>query len=73
MGATLPILRGSRDAADLGSKLEGPGPCGSMLGRDNVTMDEVEATVDRAMNREEALRLPGRLELPRLLFFRRVD
>lgn len=44
-----------------------------MLGRDNVTMDEVEATVDRAMNREEALRLPGRLELPRLLFFRRVD
>ena len=59
---TLPILRGSRDTADLGPMLESLRPCGSVFGGGNVIAAEMKEVVDRVVSREEPLRLPGRLE-----------
>ena len=49
----LSILRGSRDTGDLRPKLEGPGPCGSVVGGGDVLAAERKEVVDLIMGREE--------------------
>ena len=49
------VLRGSRDTGDLGPKLEGPGPCGSIVAGGDVLAAERKEVVDRVMSREEPL------------------
>ena len=43
----LPILRGSRDTGDLRPKLEGPGPCGSVVGGGDILTAERKEVVDQ--------------------------
>ena len=58
----LPALRGRRDTADLGPKLESPGPGGSVVGGGNVLAVEREEVVDLVVRREEPLGLAGGFE-----------
>ena len=61
-GGMLPALRGRCDTADLGPKLESPGPCGSVFGGGDVLAAERKEVVDLVMRREEPLCLAGRFE-----------
>ena len=57
----LPILRGG-DTSDFRPKLEGSGPCGSVVGGGDVLMVERKEVVDLIMRGEEPLCLTGGFE-----------
>src|SRR5918997_610515 len=61
-------LRGGRDAAHLGPRLEGARPGGAIPDGGDVVAAEMEEVADLVVGREEALRLPGRLEALHLPF-----
>jgi hypothetical protein len=61
-GGLLSALCGRRDTGDLRPKLEGPGPCGSLVAGGEVIAAEREEVVDLVMRREQPLRLTGGFE-----------